>query len=137
LRKYTFDKNPHFIYNNGITLILRKKSMATYNEILQQVQSLRISDQLQLLADLQKIVSQEVEEAKRPDEVNQGISSPQLQGLIQHTIKECLDEYFGDPDRGLELKPEFRESLLEIQKHRSSGRRRILATDAYQKLGVN
>lgn len=110
--------------------------MATYNEILQQVQSLRISDQLQLLEDLQKIVSQEVE-AKRPDEVNQGISSQELQDLIQLTIKESLDEYFSDPDRGLELKPEFRGSLLEIQKHRSTGRQRISATDAYQKLGVN
>jgi hypothetical protein len=48
-----------------------------------------------------------------------------------------LDEYFGDPDRGLALKPEFRESLLEIQKHRSTGRPRISAADAYQKLGVN
>jgi len=110
--------------------------MATYNEVLKQVQSLRTSDQLQLLQELQKIVSQEPE-VKIQDEVNQGISSPQLQGLIQHTIKECLDEYFGDPDRGLELKPEFRESLLEIQKHRSSGRQRISAADAYQKLGIN
>jgi hypothetical protein len=98
--------------------------MATYNEILEQVQTLRISDQLQLLEDLQKIVSREVE-GKRPDEVNQGISSQQIQGLIQITIKECLYEYFGDPDQGLELKPEFYESLLEIQKHRSTGRQRI------------
>ena len=110
--------------------------MVTYNEVLQQVQTWKIDDQLQLLADLQKIVSEAIE-VNKADEVNQEILSKSLSGLIQATIKECLDDYFGDPDQGLELKPELRESLLEIQKQRKIGRKRISASDAYEKLGVN
>jgi len=37
----------------------------------------------------------------------------QLQDLIRHTIEQCLEEYFGDADAGLEVKEEVKQKLLE------------------------
>lgn len=37
----------------------------------------------------------------------------QLRDLIQHTVEQCLEEYFGDPDAGLEVKKEVKQKLLE------------------------
>lgn len=36
----------------------------------------------------------------------------QLQDLIRHTVEQCLEEYFGDPDVGLEIKEEVKQKLL-------------------------
>ena len=35
----------------------------------------------------------------------------QLQDLIRHTVEQCLEEYFGDPDGGLNVKPEVKQKL--------------------------
>lgn len=36
----------------------------------------------------------------------------QLQDLIRHTVEQCLEEYFGDPDAGLVVKKEVKQQLL-------------------------
>ncbi|HIK09926.1 MAG TPA: hypothetical protein IGS52_06620 [Oscillatoriaceae cyanobacterium M33_DOE_052] len=36
----------------------------------------------------------------------------QLQDLIRHTVEQCLEEYFGDPDAGLVVKEEVKQQLL-------------------------
>lgn len=38
----------------------------------------------------------------------------QLQDLIRHTVEQCLEEYFGDPDVDLNVKPEVKQKLQEI-----------------------
>lgn len=38
----------------------------------------------------------------------------QLQDLIRHTVEQCLEEYFGDPDAELTLKPEVKQKLQKI-----------------------
>ncbi|MFZ1029762.1 MAG: hypothetical protein WAN66_26465 [Limnoraphis robusta] len=35
----------------------------------------------------------------------------QLQDLIRHTVEQCLEEYFGDPDVELNVKPEVQQKL--------------------------
>lgn len=37
----------------------------------------------------------------------------QLQDLIRHTVEQCLEEYFGDPDEGLNIRSEVKQQLLE------------------------
>ena len=37
----------------------------------------------------------------------------QLRDLIRHTVEQCLEEYFGDRDAGLEVKEEVKQKLLE------------------------
>ena len=38
----------------------------------------------------------------------------QLRDLIRHTVEQCLEEYFGDPDAGLEVKQEVKQKLLDL-----------------------
>jgi hypothetical protein len=59
----------------------------------------------------------------------------QLQDLIRHTVEQCLEEYFGDPDAGLEVKEEVKEKLLESMKPKQAGKSRIEPGEVYQKLG--
>ena len=42
---------------------------------------------------------------------------------------KALDNYFGDPDEGKEVKQAFRETLLEIQRKRKQGRQKISAEE--------
>ena len=60
----------------------------------------------------------------------------QLQTLTRHTVDEHLDEYFGDPDRGMEIKESFIESLLDIRKKRIGGRLTTPASEIYEKYGI-
>ncbi len=36
----------------------------------------------------------------------------ELQSLIRNTVDDTLDEYFGDPDEGKQVKESFKEKLL-------------------------
>jgi hypothetical protein len=36
---------------------------------------------------------------------------------------QCLDEYFGDPDKGKEIKEEVKQRLIESMKRRETGDR--------------
>ncbi|MCL1471621.1 hypothetical protein [Argonema antarcticum] len=60
----------------------------------------------------------------------------QLTDLIRHTVEQCLDEYFGDPDEGKEIKEEVKQQLIEQMQRRKSGERGIPAEEVYQKLGL-
>lgn len=60
----------------------------------------------------------------------------QLSDLIRHIVEQCLDEYFGDPDEGKEIKAEVKQQLIEQMRRREAGERGIPAEEAYQKLGL-
>ncbi len=47
----------------------------------------------------------------------------QLKTLIQSALKEALQEVLGDPDAGLELRPEFEERLRQTVSYVTSGGR--------------
>ena len=40
----------------------------------------------------------------------------QLTDLIRHIVEQCLDEYFGAPDEGKEIKEEVKQRLIEFRK---------------------
>lgn len=60
----------------------------------------------------------------------------QLRDLIRHTVEQCLEEYFGDPDAGLELKEEVKQKLLEEIKHKPAGESSIHSEAGYHKIGI-
>ena len=57
----------------------------------------------------------------------------QLHGLISNSVDQTLDEYFGDPDEGLELQESFEQSLLEIQHKRQTKKATIPLSEVYKK----
>jgi len=59
----------------------------------------------------------------------------QLRDLIRHTVEQCLEEYFGDPDSGLEVKEEVKQKLLESLKSKQAGESSILTGETYHKIG--
>lgn len=61
----------------------------------------------------------------------------QLKALIQETVEQTLEEFFGDPDEGKEIREEVKQRLLESLKQRKAGERGIPAEEVYQKLGLN
>jgi len=46
---------------------------------------------------------------------------PQFKALIRETVEEVLQEFLGDPDAGLQLKPEFEERLRRSKEYVASG----------------
>ena len=64
------------------------------------------------------------------------LTEQQLQELIRDTVNETLDQYFGDPDQGKEVKEAFKQNLLEIQRKRSTGRATIPAEEVYKRYGI-
>ncbi|QSJ19354.1 hypothetical protein JYQ62_11905 [Nostoc sp. UHCC 0702] len=64
------------------------------------------------------------------------MTTEQLQSLIRNTVDEILDEYFGDPDEGKEIKESFKQSLLTIRRKRLEGRPTIPATEVYKRYGI-
>ena len=64
------------------------------------------------------------------------MTEQQLQELVRYTVAEILAEYFGDPDRGKEVKEAFKQNLLEIQRRRNAGRPTISAEEVYQRYGL-
>ncbi|WP_107670739.1 hypothetical protein [Cyanothece sp. BG0011] len=64
------------------------------------------------------------------------MTDQQLQALIRDTVNETLDNYFGDPDEGKEVKQAFMETLLEIQGKRKQGRQTISAEEVYRKYEI-
>ncbi|BAZ79702.1 hypothetical protein PN497_20780 [Sphaerospermopsis kisseleviana CS-549] len=47
-----------------------------------------------------------------------------------------LDEYFGDPDEGREIKESFKQSLLAIGRKRQEGRPTIPLSEVYKRYGI-
>ena len=64
------------------------------------------------------------------------MTEQELQALIRDTVNETLDNYFGDPDKGKEVKEAFMETLLEIQGKRKQGRQTISEEEVYRKYGI-
>jgi hypothetical protein len=60
----------------------------------------------------------------------------QLRDLIRHTVEQCLEEYFGDPDAGLEVKEEVRQKLLESINRKQAGESSIEPGGVYRKIGM-
>jgi hypothetical protein len=62
----------------------------------------------------------------------QGLSLEELKTFIDETVDKRLEERFGDPDVGLEVKPEV------IEKIRISRRNKVTASaeDVAQRLGL-
>ena len=60
----------------------------------------------------------------------------QLRDLIRHTVEQCLEEYFGDPDAGLEVKEEVKEKLLNSIKIKQTGATSIDNQEFYHKIGI-
>ena len=51
------------------------------------------------------------------------MTAMQLKKLIQSAVKETLQEVLGDPDAGLELRPEFEERLRQATAYVAEGGR--------------
>ena len=51
------------------------------------------------------------------------MTAMQLKKLIQSAVKETLQEVLGDPDAGLELRPEFEERLRQATAYAAEGGR--------------
>ena len=60
----------------------------------------------------------------------------ELQDLIRHTVEQALDEFFGDPDEGLEIREEVKQQLIESLKRTQAGERGIPAEEVAKKLGI-
>lgn len=60
----------------------------------------------------------------------------QLTDLIRYTVEQCLEEYFGDPDDGKEIREEVKLRLMESMKRRKEGKRGISQEEVYKKLGL-
>ena len=65
------------------------------------------------------------------------LSKEELKSLIRETIEEVLFELFGDPDEGLELRPEVRERLKRSLERVQRGERGLSAEEAAEKAGLN
>ncbi|MFB2981230.1 hypothetical protein [Microseira sp. BLCC-F43] len=57
----------------------------------------------------------------------------QLTDLIRHIVEQCLEEYFGVPDEGKEIKEEVKQRLIEFMKEKEAGKRGIPAEEVYKK----
>ena len=64
------------------------------------------------------------------------MTTEQLQSLIRNTVDKVIDEYFGDPDEGNEIKESFKQSLLAIRRKRQEGRPTIPISEVYKKYEI-
>ena len=62
------------------------------------------------------------------------MTAGQLKTLIQSAVKEALREVLGDPDAGLELRPEFEERLREAVTYVASGGRLLSMNELTEQL---
>jgi hypothetical protein len=60
----------------------------------------------------------------------------ELKAIIRDTVQETLEEFFVDPDEGLEIREEVKQKLIESQKQIQGGKRGIPAEDVYKRLGL-
>lgn len=61
----------------------------------------------------------------------------QLKALIRETVAETLEEFLDDPDRGLEVREEVKQRLIESRKRSEEGERTISLEEVVKKLGLN
>jgi len=60
------------------------------------------------------------------------MTARELKTLIQSALREALEEAFGDPDAGLELRPEFEEELRQTVAYVAAGRRLLSLEELIQ-----
>jgi len=64
------------------------------------------------------------------------LTTEQLQNLICETVNQSLNDYFGDPDAGKEVNPQFTQKLLEIYQKRRGGRETVSLGEVCQQFKV-
>ncbi len=67
--------------------------------------------------------------------INQ-ITVPQLKALIESAVESKMLEMFGDPDKGLELKPQVKAKLRRSMAAVRRGERGIPVRDLAEELGL-
>ena len=65
------------------------------------------------------------------------MTTDDLKALIRETVAETLEEYLDDPDRGLEIRAEVKQRLIESRQRRQASVRGIPAEEVAKKLGFN
>lgn len=63
------------------------------------------------------------------------MSVQELRELMGNVVEEKLRDLLGDPDEGLELRPEVRERLLDSLHHPRSSRQTVSADEVARRLG--
>ena len=61
----------------------------------------------------------------------------EFKALIRETVQETLEEFFVDPDEGLEVREEVKQKLVKSLHRIQAGERGISAEEAYKRLGLN
>ena len=64
------------------------------------------------------------------------LSIEELRSLIADVLEDKLRELLGDPDEGLELRPEVRERLLKSFDQSRKSRETISAEETARRLGL-
>ncbi|MBC7099395.1 hypothetical protein H5T52_09810 [Candidatus Bipolaricaulota bacterium] len=64
------------------------------------------------------------------------LSKEELKALIREAVEEVLVELLGDPDEGLELRPEIRERLKHSLERIQGGEKGISAEEVAKQAGL-
>ena len=67
----------------------------------------------------------------------ENLSREELKALIREAVEEVLVELFGNPDEGLELRPEVRERLRRSLERVRQGESGISADEAAKQAGLS
>ena len=65
------------------------------------------------------------------------LSIEELRALIADVVEETLRDLVGDPDAGLELRPEVRERLLKTLSQPRESRRTVPVSEVARQIGVD
>jgi hypothetical protein len=65
------------------------------------------------------------------------LSIEELRALIADVVEETLRDLIGDPDAGLELRPEVRERLLRTINQPRESRRTVPASEVARQIGAD
>jgi hypothetical protein len=65
------------------------------------------------------------------------LSIEELRALIADVVEETLRELVGDPDAGLELRPEVRERLLKTLSQPRKSRPTVPASEVARQMGAD
>lgn len=65
------------------------------------------------------------------------LSVEQLKALIEDTVEEKLQSYLGDPDKGLEVKPELLKELKASLAEARRGKRGIPLEQLAKEMGLD
>ena len=65
------------------------------------------------------------------------LSIEELRALIADVVEETLRDLVGDPDAGVELRPEVRERLLKTLNQPRESRRTVPASEVARQIGVD